>query len=172
MFAAGAVYVTLVAIVVSHASTGWMARVVPSLRRADPAFELIEYSSLRDTLTHSGLLQPARFIVATDWLRAAKIGYALGPARPVLLFNNDGRHFPFASDTQPLIGTSGLLLMKIARDASSPEMWRDAEPYLAHVDTLFFERTVPVLRGADTALTVAVFRAVHLRHVWAAPTAK
>ena len=166
---AAAVYAGLLAIVVSHASTGWVARLVPSLHRADPAFELIEYSSLRDTLMRSGLLAPARFVITTDWLRAAKIGYALGPARPVLLFNDDGRHFPFASDSRPLIGSNGLLLMKVARGESESEIWITAEPYLAHVDTLSFLRTIPVLRGADTALTVAVFRAVHLRSAWKPP---
>ncbi len=168
MFAAGAVYVALLTLVVSHAATGWLARVVPSLRRTDPAFELIEYRSLRDTLTATGLLQPSRFIVTTDWLRGAKIGYALGPARPVLLFNDDGRHFPFASDPTPLIGSSGLLLMKVTRGTSESEMWLSAEPFVSHFDTLFFTRMVPVLRGPDTALTVAVFRAVHLRRAWSA----
>ena len=166
MRAAGAVYVALLALVVSHATTGWLTRVMPSLHGADPAFELIEYSSLRDTLTSTGLIQSAQFVITTDWLRGAKIGYALGPARPVLLFNDDGRHFPFASDSRPLIGSNGLLLMKVARGESESEIWITAEPYLAHVDTLSFLRTIPVLRGADTALTVAVFRAVRLRSAW------
>ena len=166
MTAAGAVYVILLFIVVSHAATGWVAQVVPSLRRADPAFELLEYRSLRDTLERSGLLAPARFVATTDWIRASKIGYAFGAARPVLLWNDDGRHFPFTSDTEPLIGTSGLLLMRVARGTSSPEMWNAAGPFLSLVDTLFYERSVPVLRGADTALTIAVFRAVHLRRAW------
>jgi 4-amino-4-deoxy-L-arabinose transferase-like glycosyltransferase len=168
--AAGTVYVVLLALVVSHASTGWLTRVAPSLHRADPAFELITYSSLRDTLTRSGLLPPAQFVITTDWLRAAKIGYALGPARPVLLFNNDGRHFPFAADSRPLIGSNGLLLMKVARNETESAIWLDAEPYLAHVGTLAFVRTVPILRGSDTALTVAVFRAVRLRSAWKPPT--
>ena len=166
MFAAGAVFVALLGLVVSHAATGWMARAIPSLRRADPAFELIEYRSLRDTLTQTGLLQRAQFIVTTDWLRGAKIGYALGPALPVLLFNDDGRHFPFTAQSRPLIGSSGLLLMKVGRGTSESEMWLGAEPYLSHFDTLFFSRMVPVLRGPDTALTVAVFRAVRMRRAW------
>ena len=112
------------------------------------------------------MLQRAQFIVTTDWLRGAKIGYALGPALPVLLFNDDGRHFPFTAQSRPLIGSSGLLLMKVGRGTSESEMWLGAEPYLSHFDTLFFSRMVPVLRGPDTALTVAVFRAVRMRRAW------
>ena len=163
---AGVVYVALLTIVVSHAATGWMTRIVPSLHRADPAFELLEYRSLRDTLNARGLLTPAKFIATTDWLRGAKIGYALGPTRPVLVFNTDARHFPFTSDMQSLQGANGVLLMRIARNESEVEMWIAAQEYVTMFDTLHFEGTVPVLRGADTALTLGVFRAVHLSGTW------
>ena len=171
MRVAGLVYVALLTIVVTHAATGWMARLVPTLHRADPAFELLEYRSLRDTLMARGILQPAKFVATTDWIRGAKIGYALGPARPVLLLNDDARHFPFTVDLRPIIGTDGVLLTKLARNETEVEMWIAAQPYLALFDTLRFEGTVPVLRGADTALTVGVFRAKGLRQGWpAAPT--
>ncbi|MBC7844057.1 MAG: glycosyltransferase family 39 protein [Gemmatimonadaceae bacterium] len=159
---AGIVYVALLTIVVSHAATGWVARIVPSLRRADPAFELLEYRSLRDTLNARGLLAPSTFVATTDWLRGSKIGYALGPERPVLVFNADARHFPFTADMQSLQGNNGLMLMRIARNESEVEMWIAAQDYVTMFDTLHFEGTVPVLRGADTAVTLGVFRAVHL----------
>ena len=168
MRAAGLVYVALLTIVVTHAATGWMALLVPTLHRADPAFELLEYRSLRDTLMAHGILQPATFVATTDWIRGAKIGYALGPARPVLLLNDDARHFPFTVDLRPIIGTDGVLLTKLARNETEVEMWIAAQPYLALFDTLRFEGTVPVLRGADTALTVGVFRAKGLRQGWPA----
>ena len=163
---AGIVYVALLTIVVSHASTGWMTRVVPSLHRADPAFELLEYRSLRDTLNTRGLLAPAKFIATTDWLRGAKIGYALGPERPVLVFNTDARHFPFTADTRTLQGENGILLMRLGRGETEVEMWIAAQEYVTMFDTLHFEGTVPVLRGVDTALTLGVFRAVHLSGTW------
>jgi 4-amino-4-deoxy-L-arabinose transferase-like glycosyltransferase len=166
MLLAGGVYGVLLTIVVTHAATGWMARFVPTLHRADPAFELLEYRSLRDTLTARGLLQPAQFIATTEWIRGAKIGYALGPERPILLLNDDARHFPFTTNIAPLLGGSGVLLTKLARHESEVEMWIAAQPLLALFDTLRFEGTVPVLRGADTAITIGVFRAVHLRRAW------
>ena len=45
-------------------------------------------------------------------------------------------------------------------------MWIAAQEYVTMFDTLHFEGTVPVLRGADTALTLGVFRAVHLSGTW------
>jgi hypothetical protein len=163
---AAGVYGGLLALVVSHAATGWMASIVPSLHRADPAFELLEYRSLRDTLNARGLLQPAAFVATTDWLRGAKIGYALGPARPTLVLNDDARHFPFASDIAPLVGRDGLLLMKLGARETEVEMWGHAEPFIILFDTLRYVGRTPVLRGADTALLVAVFSGRHLRQGW------
>jgi 4-amino-4-deoxy-L-arabinose transferase-like glycosyltransferase len=157
MRTAAIVYVALLSVVVSHAATGWVANVVPSLRRRDPAFELLEYRTLRDTLTTSGLLRPARYIATTDWIRGSKIGYALGAALPTLVLNADARHFPFASNVRELNGADGLLLLKLDSPGSPAEMWHAVEPLLSVFDTVRFERTIPVLRGADTALTVGVF---------------
>lgn len=174
MTAAAGVFAFLLAIVVSHASTGWMARVVPSLHRRDPAFELLEYRSIRAALDSSGMLTNARYVATTDWLRGAKIGHALGPARPILVLNDDPRHFQFASDVAPLIGTDGVLVVKIPMPVNTPELWGATEPFLAVFDTIRLVRTVPVLRGTDTALTVALFATSHLRKPWSAraqPTA-
>ena len=166
MTIAGSVFATLLAIVVSHAATGWLATFVPTLHSKDPAFELLEYRSLHDTLSARGLLSPARFIATTDWLRGAKFGYALGAARPTLVFNDDPHHFPFASDVAPLIGTDGLLLLKLDGGMPADSANAKADSYRALFDSLHFLGTTPVLRGADTALTVGIYHAVHLRHAW------
>ncbi|HYW51055.1 MAG TPA: glycosyltransferase family 39 protein, partial [Gemmatimonadaceae bacterium] len=84
MVTAASVFVALVAIVTSHAATGWVAALVPSLHKRDPAFELLEYRSLRDSLMARGLLQRSAYVATSDWIRGAKIGYALGSERPVL----------------------------------------------------------------------------------------
>ncbi len=168
MTIAGSVFVALLAIVVSHAATGWVAAVVPTLHRKDPAFELLEYRSLRDTLTARGLLAPARYIATSDWLRGAKFGYALGGARPTLVFNDEAHHFPFASDIAPLIGSDGLLLLKLDAGVPDDSANVQADPYRALFDSVHFIGTTPVLRGADTALTVGIFHTVHLRHAWPA----
>ena len=42
--------------------------------------------------------------------------------------------------------------------------------YAPMFDSLHFVRTVPVLRGADTALTLGVFSGIRLRRKWQAPT--
>ncbi len=170
MFTAGAVYVTLLTIVVTHAATGWVATVVPSLRRRDPAFELLEYRSLRDTLSATGLLQGARYVATTDWLRGAKVGHALGASAPVLVLNDDMRHFRFAADTAALRGADGLLLTRVTGTMTVDSVQRAAIQYASLFDSLPFVRAVPVLRGADTALTLGVFTTHHLRRSWHAAT--
>jgi 4-amino-4-deoxy-L-arabinose transferase-like glycosyltransferase len=169
MTAAAGVYAALVTLVVTHAATGWLAALVPSLHTKDPAFELLEYRSLRDTLAASGLLRPAQYVAATDWLRASKIGYALGPGHPVLVFNDDMRHFGFATDVAPLLGSDGLVLMKVSPTMTPDSVRAAGAAYAPFFDTLRFVRTVPVLRGADTAITLGVFAATRLRRGWPAP---
>jgi hypothetical protein len=170
MTIAGSVFAALLTIVVSHAATGWVAAFVPTLHRQDPAFELLEYRSLRDTLTARGLLAPSRFIATTDWLRGAKFGYALGASRPTLVLNDEAHHFPFASDISALIGTDGLLLLKLDAGVTGDSASVIADPYRTMFDSLHFVGTTPVMRGADTALTVGIFHAVHLRHGWTPAT--
>ena len=169
--AAVVVFAALLGVVVSHAATGWVASVVPSLHRRDPAFELLEYRSLRDSLTARGLLAPARFVATADWMRAAKIGYALGPARPVLVLDDDARHFRFAFDKDAVVGTDGVLIVKVPSHATADSAALAVAPHRALFDRLRYVGVMPVLRGADTALSVAVFEAVHLHRGWSRPSA-
>jgi len=166
---AAAVFVSLLTIVVSHAATGWMTLVVPSLHQRDPAFELLEYRSIRSALDTTTALRDARFVATSDWMRGAKIGYALGPTRPTLVLNDDARHFRFATRTAPLIGTDGLLILRVNATASDAAFDTLVSPYVPLFDSLRFVATVPVLRGPDTALTVRVYAALRLRRVWSTP---
>lgn len=170
MHLAAGVFAGLVLLVVTHAATGWIAMVVPSLHRRDPAFELLEYRSLRDTLTAAGLLQPAQFIATSDWLRGSKVGYAVGPTKAIIVLNDDMRHFRFATDIAPLLGSDGVLLVRMPATITPDSARVTADAYVPLFDSVRFIRTVPVLRGADTALTFGVFSAVHLRRGWAAST--
>ena len=171
MTGAVVMFVALLGIVVSHAATGWVANVVPSLHTRDPAFELLEYRSLRDSLTARGLLAPARFLATADWMRAAKIGYALGPARPVLVLNDDARHFRFAFDADTVVARDGLLLLKVPSNVAGDSATVLAAPQRSRFERLEYVGVMPVLRGADTALTLAVFTAWQLRRGWSLPSA-
>ena len=172
MTRAAAVYVALVAIVVSHAATGWVARVVPSLHRKDPAFELLTYRSLADSLQRDGTLQRASYVAVTDWIRGSKVGYALGPSHPIVLLNQDTRHFRFAGGLDTLLHRRGLMLMAVPKDFSTVEMWDRAYPLVSMFDTLRFVRMLPVLRGRDTAVTMALFETRNLRSTWPVPSAR
>jgi hypothetical protein len=169
MTIAGGVFAALLTIVVSHAASGWVANLVPTLRRRDPAFELLEYRSIRDAVSQDGLLDRASYVATNDWLRGAKIGYALGPAVPMLVLNTHARHLPFTTDPQSLIGKNGLLIVKVPTPATGPETWAAVAPFLAVFDTIRLQRTVPVLRGRDTALTVALFTTSNFNRLWREP---
>ena len=169
MALAGGVFAVLLTIVVSHAATGWMASVVPTLHRRDPAFELLEYRSIRDAVAQDGLLQRSSYVATKDWIRGAKIGYALGPATPMLVLSEDAHHFPFTTDPRSLVGKNGLLILKVPTPVTGPETWSAAEPFLAVFDTVRLLRTLPALRGADTALTVALFATTNFRRPWQTP---
>ena len=166
MAAAVAVWSVLLMIVVTHAASGWMARVIPSLHRRDPAFELVTYQSLRDSLDGLGLLDGRHYLATNDWIRGAKIGSALGPGHPVLVLNDDARHFRFSDDGSSLLGKDGLLIVKVNSNATKPESSQAAEPFRSLFDNVQFVRTVPILRGADTALLVSVFTTQYLRRPW------
>ncbi len=166
MAMAGGVFALLLTIVVTHAATGWMTAVVPSLHRRDPAFELLEYRSLRDTLEARGLLRGRRYVAVTDWMRGAKIGYALGPQYPILVMNDDARHFRFTNDNPSLHGTDGLLIVKVNTATPDSASRLAAAPYQSLFDSVRFVTSVPVLRGVDTAMVVSVFTATNLRKVW------
>ena len=163
MMAATAVFVALVTIVTSHAATGWVATLVPSLHRKDPAFELLAYRSLRDSLATRGLLQRAGHVATTDWIRGAKIGYALGPQVPMVVLNTDGRHFPYLRHVGSLNRSSGLLLVAIRREMSDADAAIVPETYRVIFDSVHHVGRIPVLRGADTALLVSVFTTHGLR---------
>lgn len=163
MITAASVFIALVAVVASHAATGWVATFVPSLRKRDPAFELLEYRSLRDSLSARGLLQRAAYIATSDWIRGAKIGYALGRERPVLVLNEDARHFPYAWSAAALDSTDGLLLVAVRRDVTVLDASIAPAALTTMFDSLHHITRLPVLRGADTALLVSVFEAHRLR---------
>ena len=91
------------------------------------------------------------------------IGYALGASQPVLVLHDDMRHFRFAVDVSVLHGTDGLLLTRVTDGMTTDSVQRAALQYASLFDSLQFVRTIPVLRGADTALTLGVFTTRRLR---------
>ncbi len=151
------VFTVLVTIVVTHTATGWVARVVPSLHHNDPAFELVEYRSLVDSVHATGLDAGASFVATSDWIRAAKVGYALGPALPVLVLNDDARHFAFLPTRVALVGRDGLVFVTMRRGETAATVQERATALASHFDALRFERLLPVMRGADTAAMLGLF---------------
>ncbi len=83
----------------------WLAAFRPGL---DPGLQAVDLTDLRPALAARGLLgQP---IAAPTWNDAGKIGYALGPATPILALNQDARQFGFVSSPAAAIGRDVLIV--------------------------------------------------------------
>ncbi|PYP62514.1 MAG: hypothetical protein DMD26_15905, partial [Gemmatimonadetes bacterium] len=112
---AAGVFVLLVMIAATDVATGWVTRAAPSVfRRGDPSLEAMDWRDLDPELTRRGLLgRNGPVVVATSWIDAAKIGYALGPSRPVFCLSDDPRGFRYAFPPNALVGRDALLLLRL-----------------------------------------------------------
>lgn len=76
-----------------------------------PDIQAVDWTSVRATLMRRGLLdQPHVAIAATRWFNAGKIGYALGPAVKVTVFDSDPHEFAFTVPPRSLIGDNILIV--------------------------------------------------------------
>ncbi|HQT89415.1 MAG TPA: glycosyltransferase family 39 protein [Acidiphilium sp.] len=76
-----------------------------------PDIQAVDWTSVRATLMRRGLLdQPHFAIAATRWFNAGKIGYALGPAVKVTVFDSDPHEFAFTVPPRSLIGDNILIV--------------------------------------------------------------
>jgi hypothetical protein len=109
--------VAVLALLASHAATGWLARIVPGLPRNDPTLETFGWDQLRDALPAAGLGDlSGRFVVADSWQNAGRIDVALGGAVPVLPGTADPRHFAFIIDQSRLLGRDAVIIVRARRE--------------------------------------------------------
>ncbi len=115
---AAAALALVAAIAVAEARTGFLLSLAPSLAGADPSIESLSWSKLRQSPLLAAPPRPA-FVVATKWTEAGKIGQALGPQVPVLVFSNDPRGFAFLDDPQSFVGEDAIIVVAKKRLAES-----------------------------------------------------
>ena len=154
--AAGSVLV--LAALVSHLSTGWVARAAPRLLvRGDPTDDLLPWRDLRDQLSRWGYPSAAAVTAGASWADAAKIAYTLGPRVPVTCVGGDPRGFQFVTPQSSLVGRDVLL---IARRRPGPEPMVAYAPYFDHIHPLGI---FAVSHGHQEAFQVSVYLGTRLR---------
>ena len=146
---------------VSQATTGWATRVVALPPGAvDPTLEMLDWSALRAAPALQG--SPA-FVVAMRWTEAGKIGLALGPRVPVLIFSGDPRGIAFLDDSRRYLGQDGVVVVPERRLGETLEALK---PYFNRFDP---PQTVALGRGGNDEIAVAVIAAHGLTRAFPLP---
>jgi hypothetical protein len=108
-FGACALLAALALVVVTHADTGWIKRLIAlPAGVVDPTLETLDWSALRKTPLFAAA-RPA-FAVSVKWSDAGKIAVALGPEVPVLIFSDDPRGMAFADNSANYLGRDGVIV--------------------------------------------------------------
>jgi 4-amino-4-deoxy-L-arabinose transferase-like glycosyltransferase len=115
--ATAAVTLALAVVVVAQADWGfatpWLgARAAAS----DVTLETLGWGALSQALP-AGV--PPAFAASVKWLDAGKIGVALGPDVPVLVYSDDPRGFAFLPGREALIGKDGVLIVRAGQESAA-----------------------------------------------------
>lgn len=154
-------YVVLIAVLTSHASTGWLARVFPTaLGRNDPSGDLVTWRQLRPSLEGLGLFPSNAFIATASWIQAGKAAVAMGPDVPVLCLCADPHHFYYLQNDSTLLGRDAVFVKK--RRENDDVLTRFA-PYFEQIDIV---NVVPVYRGKQEVMLLDIYRGRNFRAVY------
>jgi 4-amino-4-deoxy-L-arabinose transferase-like glycosyltransferase len=112
----------VLALLATQAGTAWLTRLVPAVSRADPTLELAEWSALpvaleRALASTGRSLAADAIIIADSWHTAGRIDLAMGGRHVVLPGSADPRHYAFIVDQRPLVGRSGVVIVRARREA-------------------------------------------------------
>ena len=135
--------VTIGALAANDAATGWIgARFPKAFHRGDPTAETIEWTQLRDVVSHSAVMQaPGAFVAALKWNEAGKIDQAVGDLAPVAVLSDDPRQFGYRHPTTGLVGHDALIIGRADTVAARME---DLKPYFTTL-----RRQPPVAIGRE-----------------------
>lgn len=93
--------------------------------RFDVNWQIVDWSALDARLQSSRAAEPETYIVAPNWMQAARAGYSAGPNVPVEVLAGDRRHFQF---TEPALkpGQPGYLVaaLRPGDEAASEAAYR------------------------------------------------
>lgn len=129
-FAVPAIVVSLLAVGFAiQARTGAFTR--PLFDRApkfDINWQIVDWSVLAGDTETSQTRARDSFVVASNWMQAARIGVAIGPGFPIQVLPGDPRHFQFMDDERLNRSSAGFLIAALdsANEAASEKGYRDS----------------------------------------------
>lgn len=151
-------YVALIALLGTHASTGWIARVAPSaFERGDPTGDLVTWARLRIALMDAEFDPDNDFVAATSWIQAGKAAIGAGPGIRVVCLCADPHHFAFVNRPATFIGRNAVIVHKVRADADV------AARYASDFDSIEPAGEIAVTRGRQEVMAVELFRATGFR---------
>ena len=94
----------------------------------DINWQLVDWSALTDRPASDRSMDPETFVVASNWMQAARVGAAIGPGFPIQVLPGDPRHFQFMDDARLNGRGTGLLVAALnpADEAASEKDYRDS----------------------------------------------
>lgn len=144
---------SLALVAASHAATGWLGPLVPSLASPhDPALDALDWRPLADSLRTLALDDHG--IVARSWIQAGKLGVALGPRAMVECACDDPHHFAF----RPTVPRD---VPRLVIEHAQPwrRGWQPASIALAdRLGPLDSLHTIQLTRGAQPAVSLVLYR--------------
>ena len=94
----------------------------------DVNWQLIDWSALRGTPGIQEITGDYSFVVAVNWMQAARVSYALGPDVPIEVLPEDPRHFQFLEDKRLSNRNRGFFVgaAGFSEEAAQGRAYRDA----------------------------------------------
>lgn len=147
-------YVVLVVVLTSHASVGWLARVIPSaFAHGDPSGDLVTWSGLKPALARAGFDPDRDFVAATSWIQAGKAALGAGRRATVLCLCADPHHFYYMHDDRDYLGRDAVIVHK---ERAGDDVRERFAPYFEAIEPA---GSFEVTRGPQHLMTVELFRA-------------
>ena len=154
-------FLLLVSVLGTHTATGWLAKVFPSaFAKGDPTADAVDWRLLRTALTQRGLLPLDGFVAAPSWIQAGKAAYGIGPGTPVLCLCADPHHFYYAAVDSTFLGANAVIIKKVK---PGDDVVAEFSPYFEQILPV---DVIPVTRGGQVVMEVAVYRAKGFRRLF------
>ncbi|MGX7875882.1 ArnT family glycosyltransferase [Mesorhizobium sp. ORM6] len=120
-----------------QARTGALTR--PFFKTApkfDVNWQIVDWSALTDSKVADEIRHANGYVVASNWMQAAKLAYELGPDIPIDVLPGDPRHFQFMDNSRLAGQTTGFFVgaMNFDDEAAHEKDYRDSLAGLFVVD--------------------------------------